>query len=68
MSVFRTQTCRLRNDLQQDELAAWRPRQLDRRLAYLRAGAEITLATSSVIRQHEESEPDEVDRLFRGVS
>ena len=36
--------------------------------AYLRADADIPLETGTVIRQHRVSEPDEVDRLFRGTT
>ena len=49
------------------ELAAWRPPQLPLEVAYRVADAEIRLATGSAIRQHPLSEPDEVDRLFRGA-
>lgn len=50
------------------DLAAWRPPQLAVQTAYLRVDRDVSLATSSDIRHHPRSEPDEVDRLFRGVS
>ena len=50
------------------ELGRWRAPRLELQQAYLRADAEATLETGSVIRQHQLSEPDEVDRLFRSVS
>lgn len=49
------------------DLAVWRPPPLVAP-TYLRADADIQLETGAVIRQHRVSEPDEVDRLFRGTT
>lgn len=50
------------------ELASWRPPSLELEVSYRAADAQVPLETRAAIRQHPLSEPDEVDRLFRGVS
>jgi hypothetical protein len=49
------------------ELAVWRP--VARTVpAFYRTSAEMGVETQGDIRQHGRSEPDEIDRLFRGGS
>lgn len=50
------------------ELAAWRPPPLEAKAAYRLSEIQVPFETRSTIRPHQESEPDEIDRLFRGVS
>lgn len=50
------------------ELAVWRPQPPTAAAAFFRESAGIRVETRAAFRQHPVSEPDEVDRLFRGVS
>ena len=50
------------------ELAAWRPPPLEAKTAYRFSDASASLETRAAIRHDQESEHDEVDRLFRAVS
>ncbi len=50
------------------ELASWRPPPLEAKAAYRFSDLGAPLETRAAIRQHQESERDEVDRLFRSVS
>lgn len=50
------------------ELAVWRPPPPTAAAAFFRESAEIRVETRAAFRQHPVSEPDEVDRLFHGVS
>ena len=50
------------------ELAVWRPQPPTAAAAFFRESVEVRVESRAAIRHHRISEPDEVDRLFRGVS